>query len=660
MTAQSNRVDGQRVVDGKELHAAAVNEHQARAAAGITMAFGTVAFVYANFDKVFWPIRSVSAFFFVDFLFRVTAGLERSPSGLVARWMTRRQAPQWVSAKPKRFAWTLGLAMALAMTVITNSGIHGPLPRTICLICLTLMWMEAVLGLCLGCEMYAVMVRRRWRAPDAAFEICANGACEVLPHREKTIVSSAPSALVAPSPQPVSRDAFVGIDQLIPLFGGTTTPFVNLDNAASTPAFRSVIETIDEFLPFYAGVHRGTGYKSRLSTVTFERARELLGEFFGADPERDVVVFTKNTTEAINKVARSLPIDADSVVLTTLLEHHSNDLPWRGNVRTVHVGARPDGSLDLDDLQRLLDEHAGRIALLAVSGASNVTGVVQPVHLLAEMVHSVGGRILVDAAQLAPHRPIDMGPHDAAGHLDFVACSAHKMYAPFGTGALVGPRCAFGPAPDQTGGGTVHAVTTDAIVWGNLPDREEAGSPNVIGAIALAAATRTLSEIGLDRIAAHEIELTRYATRQLSKLPGLRVYGPAEVAGPTAKLGVIPFTIAGIDHGLIAAVLGYEHGVGVRSGCFCAHPYIGHLLRRDRTESRAWVDRARDGDKRGAPGMVRISFGCYNNRRDVDVAVAALEQLIAGNVSAAYRSDRDGSFHPVGYVEPTMFSLDAR
>ena len=457
--------------------------------------------------------------------------------------------------------------------------------------------------------------------------------------------------------RPLSRDALVGIDQLVPLFDGSVAPFVNLDNAASTPAFRSVVDTIEEFLPFYAGVHRGTGYKSRLSTRTFESARELVGDFFGADPERDVVVFAKNTTEAINKLARSLPMGSDSVVVTTLLEHHSNDLPWRGRARTVCVGARPDGALDLDDLERLLGEHAGRIALLAVSGASNVTGVVQPVHLMAEMVHSVGGRILVDAAQLAPHRPIDMRPHDDPGHLDFVACSAHKMYAPFGAGALVGPRSAFGRVPDQTGGGTVYAVTADEVVWADLPDREEAGSPNVIGAIALAAATRTLTEIGLDRIAAHEIELTRYATRRLTTLPGLRIHGPAAGAGSTAKLGVISFTITGIDHGLIAAVLGYEHGVGVRSGCFCAHPYIGHLLGHDRTESMAWVDRARDGDKRGAPGMVRISFGCYNDSGDVDVAVAALEQLLDGDVAATYRSDRDGSFHPVAYTEPSMFSL---
>jgi hypothetical protein len=168
-----------RIVDGKELHAAVVNEEQARVAAGVTLAVGSIAFVYANFDKWFWPIRAVSAFFFVDFLLRVTVGLERSPAGLVAGWLTHRHAPQWVSAKPKRFAWTLGLLMAGAMTVITNAGVHGPLPRTICLICLTLMWLEAVLGLCLGCEMYRAMVRRGWRAKDDAYEICPNGACDL-------------------------------------------------------------------------------------------------------------------------------------------------------------------------------------------------------------------------------------------------------------------------------------------------------------------------------------------------------------------------------------------------------------------------------------------------------------------------------------------------
>ena len=179
MASASRALTTPLVVGGKELQAAAVDEHQVRVAAGLTMAVGAIAFVYANFDKLFWPIRTVSAFFLADFLLRVTAGLEHSPTGMVAGWLTRRQPPQWVSAKPKRFAWSLGAAMALAMTVVTNSGIHGALPRTICLICLTLMWLEAVLGLCVGCELYGVLVRRGWRHEDSAFEVCANGACDL-------------------------------------------------------------------------------------------------------------------------------------------------------------------------------------------------------------------------------------------------------------------------------------------------------------------------------------------------------------------------------------------------------------------------------------------------------------------------------------------------
>jgi Domain of unknown function (DUF4395) len=179
MTTEPFPHDELRVADGKPLYAPSVDEQHARVAAGITMALGAVAFVYANFDKRFLPIRAVSTFFAIDFLLRVTAGLERSPAGMVARWLTRRHPPQWVSAKPKRFAWTLGLVMSTAMAVITNSGIHGWIPRSICLICLTLMWLEAVLGLCLGCEIYRLMVQRRWRTQDDAYEICANNACEI-------------------------------------------------------------------------------------------------------------------------------------------------------------------------------------------------------------------------------------------------------------------------------------------------------------------------------------------------------------------------------------------------------------------------------------------------------------------------------------------------
>ena len=165
-------------VDGRELRAAVCNENEVRAAAGLTMAIGAVAFAYAYFTKQYLPLQVVASLFFVEFLIRVTAGIRYSPVGVVARALTFNQPPEWVSAKPKRFAWSLGLAMTFAMTIITNSGIRGLLPRTICLICLTLMWMESALGLCLGCRIHALLVRRGWVLRDPEIELCADGACE--------------------------------------------------------------------------------------------------------------------------------------------------------------------------------------------------------------------------------------------------------------------------------------------------------------------------------------------------------------------------------------------------------------------------------------------------------------------------------------------------
>ena len=461
------------------------------------------------------------------------------------------------------------------------------------------------------------------------------------------VVGGAVGTLEAPgSRRAIARSEVVGIDERAPVLGGGWVPYVNLDNAATTPALHAVVDAVADLLPLYSSVHRGTGYKSRVSTAAYERARAAVGAFVGADPERDVVVFGKNTTEAVNTLAASLAVEPGSVVLTTLLEHHSNDLPWRERARVVHVGARPDGTLDGDDLDRQLRRWAGRIALVAVTGASNVTGVVPPVHDLAERVHAAGGRILVDAAQLAAHRPLDMRPHDDPGHLDFVALSAHKMYAPFGTGALIGRRDGLGSRPHHAGGGTVRAVTLDDVVWADLPDRQEGGSPNVVGAVALAAATRRLADVGLDRVAAHEQALTAYALDRLGRVPGVRLHGPVGEGAVARKVGVVPFTLDGQDSGLVAAALGYEHGIGVRSGCFCAQPYIAHLLELTAGEVLA------GGRATSLAGAVRLSLGAYNDTGDIDRAVEAIELVAAGAVRGTYVRDPDGSWAPHGYREP--------
>jgi selenocysteine lyase/cysteine desulfurase len=437
--------------------------------------------------------------------------------------------------------------------------------------------------------------------------------------------------------------------------------YVNLDNAASTPALRDVMDAVARFVPYYSSVHRGTGFKSRLSTMAYDQAHEIISHFVGADPRSNVVIFGKNTTEAINKLSFRLSAPADSVVITTLLEHHSNDLPWRARYPVEHVRALPDGRLDEDHFDWLLQHHAGRIALVAVAGASNVSGFLQPIHRLARKAHAAGAPILVDAAQLAPHRRVDMRPDDDPEHLDFVTISAHKMYAPFGTGALIGPRDQFlRGAPEYPGGGTVDVVTLDEVDWAGAPDRDEAGSPNVVGAVALAAAAQALMEIGMDAIAAHEQELLAYATARLLAIPGVTIYGESRPEWLAEKVGVIPFNLDGFSHFLVAAILGYEGGIGVRSGCFCAHPYVVHLLQLDAEAARAWRTQLLGGDRSHMPGMVRISFGCYNTTGDVDRLVDMLARIARRDFQGEYLLDRrTGEYRPAGFEEPfsSYFSL---
>lgn len=450
------------------------------------------------------------------------------------------------------------------------------------------------------------------------------------------------------------RDRILGVDRQVPLLDGRIAPYINLDNAATTPPLRDVVETIDHFLPYYSSVHRGTGFKSRLSTVAYEQAHEIVGRFVGADLSTNTVIFGKNTTEAINKLSYRLPLSPDSVVITTQLEHHSNDLPWRDRANVIHVRATPDGRLDEDDFDRQLATYAHRVAVVAVTAASNVTGLVQPIHRLARKAHEVGAKILVDAAQLVAHRRLDMRPDDDPKHLDFVALSAHKMYAPFGTGALVGPKEVFlRSGPEYSGGGTVDAVTLDEVYWAGLPDREESGSPNTVGAVAMAAAAQVLMEVGMDAIAAHEDALIMHALERLPSVSRMKVYGQADPARSSEKVGVIPFNLEGIPHFLVAAVLGYEGGIGVRSGCFCAHPYVVHLLHLSEEEKAKWRNRVLRGDKSDMPGLVRASFGCYNTTEDIDRLVEMLQRIARADYQGEYEVHRpSGEYVPKDYREP--------
>ncbi len=449
---------------------------------------------------------------------------------------------------------------------------------------------------------------------------------------------------------PVSfRNLIIGADTLVPLLDGRKVPYINLDNAASTPAMLPVQQAVDRFLQYYSSVHRGTGFKSQLSTHFYEEARKAVMRFVGANPADHACIFSKNSTESLNKLARRFPFTSQkNVVLLSTMEHHSNDLPWRAAANVVHLRLLPDGRLDEGDFDLQLEKYAGRVALVTITGASNVTGIINPVHRLAVKAHAAGAQIAVDCAQLAPHRKVSMGSLEDPAHLDYVILSAHKMYAPYGTGALVGRRDTFAQGePDLRGGGEVEIVTVDSVLWSEPPERDEAGSPNVVGAIALAEALVQLEKIGMDAVARHEAELTEYALKKLATLPGVHIYGDADPATARDRLGVIPLNLDGFSHFLLAAILGHEFGIGVRNGCFCAHPYVLHLLQVDDRHSERVRQQILQHDRREVPGMVRISFGLYNEKSDVDAFISALEKIQRGEFHGTYIQDpRSGEFHP--------------
>ena len=449
------------------------------------------------------------------------------------------------------------------------------------------------------------------------------------------------------------RDRILGLDRKTPLLDGSTVSYVNLDNGASSPPMIDSVNALDNFMPYYSSVHRGTGFKSRLSTRAFEEAREIIADFVNADLTKNTVIFGKNASEALNKLAHSLGGNGDCTVMTTRMEHHSNDLPWRDHFKVVHVDILPDGRLDEDDFDRKLEKHKDNLALVTVAGAANVTGYLQPIHRLARKVHEAGALILIDAAQLAPHRKIDVKPDDHPEHLDFVVLAGHKMYAPYGTGVLIGPHHAFlNCSPDYSGGGTVSVVTPDEVYWADLPDKEEAGSPNVSGAIAMAASALALMNYSMEKIEKHEVELTQYSLKRLKEVPGMIIYGESDPS-KLDRVGVIPFNVEGIQHSLLAAILGYEGGIGVRSGCFCAHPYVVSLLNLSQEEAESWRDEFLAGDKSQMPGMVRMSLGCYSTKEDVDHLISMLKKVAAGDYKGNYEVvKKTGEYIPVGYVEP--------
>lgn len=416
----------------------------------------------------------------------------------------------------------------------------------------------------------------------------------------------------------------VGIDTDVTLRNGKKIRGVNFDNAATTPPFVSVIEEIRSFAPFYSSIHRGAGYKAKISSEKYEQARETVMDFAGADHKKDVVIFVKNATEAINKVAYRLCQDSDekSVILATAMEHHSNDLPWRDRYEVEYIDIDPCGRLIFNDFVQKMEKHKGKVKLVTLSGASNVTGYVNPIHRIAEWAHKYGAKVLVDASQLIPHMPFEMKPSGSTKHIDFVVFSAHKMYAPFGIGVLIGPKTFFDQGtPDYKGGGTVRAVTVDQVVWNDPPSKDEAGTPNLMGVVALAAAIRSLNAIGMRNVYKHEKTLSDQLIHGLRKIEYIELYCADDSS--QERVGIIPFNVKGVYHETLAEILAGEAGISVRSGCFCAHPYVQRLMNIPASKVTAMITNPEERK----PGMVRASFGLYNEPQEVTKLIEVLQEV---------------------------------
>ncbi|WP_164700749.1 aminotransferase class V-fold PLP-dependent enzyme [Modestobacter sp. KNN46-3] len=416
-------------------------------------------------------------------------------------------------------------------------------------------------------------------------------------------------------------DPLIGADLRISV-GGEQRRYIDLDAAATTSASAGVVRAVQEFLPWYSSVHRGAGAKSQYTSARYEQARETLTRFVGADPATHVALFPRNTTEGLNLTAFRLGLTRDEVVVTTAVEHHANLLPWQRHAQVRVVDVDRSGTYDVAAVVAALDARPTP-RVLAVSGASNVTGWLPDLAAIAAAARARGVLVVVDGAQLVPHRPVDM----AALGIDVLAWSGHKMFAPFGaSGLVVDRRLLADGEPFLVGGGAVKAVSHEEVVWADTPDRDDAGTPNVVGVVALAAAAEELLAAGA-RNRVHEDLLVRALDDELATVPGLRRLGPTT----GDRLPVAAFVIDGMPHGEVADRLSREHGIGVRSGCFCAHPYLSRLFGLTPSEVQQFHDDARVDRADRLPGAVRVSCSSATPLADVATLGEALRAVTAAS-----------------------------
>ena len=433
-----------------------------------------------------------------------------------------------------------------------------------------------------------------------------------------------------------------------------------MDGAASPLPASIALETIQELLPHYSNTHSYVHTSAQISTKALAWAYEQILDCLGADPSDYTAIFTgSGSTSGINRVARGLANarPGRKVVLVSAMEHHANDLPHRQfDNNIIHIPLEGEGAeqgaIDVVELEVLLKRYKGQVNYIAFSSVSNVTGIANPVKLITRLAHQHDALVLVDAAQSVAHQSTKLSQGDATEEVDFLVFSGHKLYTPTAPGVLVAKRSILSQLGGQDlGGGSVDDVSYyDYQLSADYPSKEQSGTPNIVGAIALARVMQALQHYGFNKIETEEHALSNELRDALLSIPNIRIYGDPKAARTSA----IAFNHTQIDHGLLAAILNDYYAIAVRNECFCAHPYVSSMLKEElweldlsgipENEQTQYIKQKR--------GMVRVSMSLYNTSADIDALVKALDEINhkIEILRENYRPCEDGSYRHKSFL----------
>jgi len=437
------------------------------------------------------------------------------------------------------------------------------------------------------------------------------------------------------------QDDFIGLDTKYKLADGTISPRIYLDSTASTLMMGAAFRASKKFLNHYSNTHSLLHFSARISTKTYEWIHSKILDFVKADQNEYTSFFMgSGVTAGMNRIAKTLKRlrPERDIVLVSMMEHHSNDLPHRKHGgKVIHVPLEKNhqmaGKINTEILEKYLEKFSDRINYVSITGLSNVTGIINSINKIAKIVHKYNVYLIVDAAQMAAHVPIKMsGFNDKSKEIDVLLFSGHKTYAPGSPGVIIARKSFLSAIePEDVGGGMVDKVYPDNyFVTKKFPDREEAGTPNILGAITLGASIHILDTIGMKNILEEDKNLIQYTMDELTKYKGIHIYGDTDIKN-CPRAGTISFNIKNMDHGLVAAILNDYFNIAVRNECFCAHPYVQEMLsatHKKELDDCEFKDNNLSWKMEPWMGMVRISFGIYNNKRDVDILISSIDKII--------------------------------